>query len=353
MENNEKNNIFKFATKELSQDAFICWLTNYINTEDEKYKNVAKNFIQLIAHKINDIKFQKYIDENDYEVIILRLYILELKFYDYENLGIDTESVVNVYSDFKKAKHEGLIELNQRTNYYLKDDTGKTFEKYIKEEKVDYDFTITEIDDLNYTENFNKKESKKELYSEEYLKYEPTHKIYEINYKGNINEITYEWKIKNNLNYCKKSITLYSSDFYEGAYKKFNIGDIVKVKEGALEEGYFASFDDIDKQGLKRLFVVTDVPLKRTKPIYKYCENKYKLSSFFKTNFISTGSEDIYESEFYEKDIEIFKGNVPEKYELLSKILKGEIKVDGDYMHNVEIGVETLNKENVIKNLIK
>ena len=275
----------------------------------------------------------------------MKLYILELQFYDYENLGIDTEPVVNVYSNLKKAKHDGLIELNNRMNYYLKDDTGKTFEKYIKEERVNYDFTIMEIDDLKYTKNFNKKERKNDICGKEYLKYEPTHKIYEIDYKGNINEIIYEWRIKNNSNRYKKSATLYPSDFNEGAYEKFNIGDIVKVKEGALEEGYFASFDDIDKQGLKRLFVVTDVPLKRAKPIYKYCENKYKLSSFFKTNFIRPGSEDIYESEFYEKDIETFKGNVPEKYELLSKILKGEIKVDGDYMHNVKIGIETLNKK--------
>lgn len=283
----------------------------------------------------------------------MKLYILELQFYDYENLGIDTEPVVNVYSDFNRAKYDGLIELNNRMNYYLKDDTGKTFEKYIKEERVNYDFAIIEVDDLKYTENFNKKERKNDICGKEYLKYEPTHKIYEIDYKGNINEIIYEWRIKNNSNRYKKSVTLYPTDFDEGAYEKFNIGDIVKVKEGALEEGYFASFDDIDKQGLKRLFVVTDVPLKRAKPIYKYCENKYKLSSFFKTNFIRPGSEDIYESEFYEKDIETFKGNVPEKYELLSKILKGEIKVDGDYMHNVEIGIEVLNKENVEKNLVK
>jgi len=282
----------------------------------------------------------------------VKLYILELQFYDYENLGIDTEPVVNVYSDFNRAKYDGLIELNNRMNYYLKDDTGKTFEKYIKEERVNYDFAIIEIDDLKYTENFNKKERKNDICGKEYLKYEPTHKIYEIDYKGNINEIIYEWRIKNNSNRYKKSATLYPSDFNEGAYEKFNIGDIVKVKNEALEECLNA-FGDMNQKGKKKLFVVSDVPLKRTKPIYKYCENKYKLSFFFKTNFIRPGSEDIYEREFYEKDIETFKGNVPEKYELLSKILKGEIKVDGDYMHNVEIGVEELNKENVEKNLVK
>ena len=28
-ENNMKNNLFYYATKELSQDAFICWLCSY------------------------------------------------------------------------------------------------------------------------------------------------------------------------------------------------------------------------------------------------------------------------------------------------------------------------------------
>ena len=276
----------------------------------------------------------------------MKLYILEVQFYDYENFGIDTEPVVNVYSNFKSAKREGMAELTRRMNYYLKDDTEKTFKKYLNEERVNYDFTITEIVDLNYTESFNKKDSKRD----NYLKYKPTHKIYEIDYKGSIKEIMYEWRIKNDLNHNKNSVILYPSDFEEGAYKKFNVGDIVKVKKEALEEpGH--SFDDIDNQGSKRLFVVSEVPLKRTKPKYKYCENNYKLSSFFETGFISPGSEDIFDSVFNEKDIEIYNSEVPEKYALLSKITKGEIKVNSKYMHNVIIGVELLNKENVNKNI--
>ena len=30
-----ENNIFKYATKELSQDAFICWLVEWINHKEE------------------------------------------------------------------------------------------------------------------------------------------------------------------------------------------------------------------------------------------------------------------------------------------------------------------------------
>ena len=34
--NELKNNLFEYATSELSQDAFICWLASYAHEEAEK-----------------------------------------------------------------------------------------------------------------------------------------------------------------------------------------------------------------------------------------------------------------------------------------------------------------------------
>lgn len=34
--NELKNNLFEYATSELSQDAFICWLASYAHDEAEK-----------------------------------------------------------------------------------------------------------------------------------------------------------------------------------------------------------------------------------------------------------------------------------------------------------------------------
>lgn len=60
MENNEiKNNIFKFATKELSQDAFIAWLINSINYDDCELKKLAKDFFLRI---IEDEKYKHWQD---------------------------------------------------------------------------------------------------------------------------------------------------------------------------------------------------------------------------------------------------------------------------------------------------
>ena len=60
----ERNNIFNFATSELSQDAFICWLCNWVNFDDnslsedeKKLKSLATEFIEkMLGEKLVDRK---------------------------------------------------------------------------------------------------------------------------------------------------------------------------------------------------------------------------------------------------------------------------------------------------------
>ena len=60
----ERNNIFNFATSELSQDAFICWLCNWVNFDDnnlsedeKKLKALATDFIEKMSgEKLGDRK---------------------------------------------------------------------------------------------------------------------------------------------------------------------------------------------------------------------------------------------------------------------------------------------------------
>lgn len=44
-----RNNIFMFATSELSQDAFICWLANGFNCENEQLKKLAVEFVRHVS----------------------------------------------------------------------------------------------------------------------------------------------------------------------------------------------------------------------------------------------------------------------------------------------------------------
>jgi short-subunit dehydrogenase len=48
--NMEKNNLFKYATKELSQDAMICWIANWYNFKSP-LSELSKKFINLIMNK--------------------------------------------------------------------------------------------------------------------------------------------------------------------------------------------------------------------------------------------------------------------------------------------------------------
>ena len=43
-----QNNIFSYATKELSQDAFLCWLANWYNYDESPLKELAEVFIRKI-----------------------------------------------------------------------------------------------------------------------------------------------------------------------------------------------------------------------------------------------------------------------------------------------------------------
>ena len=60
----KRNNIFNFATSELSQDAFICWLCNWVNFDDnslsedeKKLKALATEFIEkMLDEKLEDRK---------------------------------------------------------------------------------------------------------------------------------------------------------------------------------------------------------------------------------------------------------------------------------------------------------
>lgn len=45
----EDNNLFKFATKETSQDSFFSWVINWFNYEDVEYHNFARDFLKEIA----------------------------------------------------------------------------------------------------------------------------------------------------------------------------------------------------------------------------------------------------------------------------------------------------------------
>lgn len=81
-----KNNIFNFATSELSQDAFICWCANAFNGDMSELKNMSVDFIHMLTQTNDEI--------NSVEVV--RQYSKKVKVdKDILNLKIDVLLVVN------------------------------------------------------------------------------------------------------------------------------------------------------------------------------------------------------------------------------------------------------------------
>ncbi|MDO5010790.1 MAG: PD-(D/E)XK nuclease family protein [Intestinibacter bartlettii] len=77
-----KPNIFNYAKSELTNDAIICWMLDWANSEDERYKNLSQDIIRLFTKNEDlDVKFVKIkkqyknidvlVEVNNSEVIVI------------------------------------------------------------------------------------------------------------------------------------------------------------------------------------------------------------------------------------------------------------------------------------------
>lgn len=270
----------------------------------------------------------------------MKLYLVMVIMYDYGNYILDVEPNYNIYSSFEQAKQEGLKELKDKIEV-VEDDLKMTFKEMLDKEMLNYDFTITEIDDLEYAENFDVEFEITSNGNSNYNNLESTHKVYYLDYNGNITEVSYEYRIKNALWRSKESLTFYPEDFEKGASEKFKIGDIVKVKDTAETE------DPFDEENNKdRIYVVRYLPRKFNGE--KYFENKYALISLYK---IRAENKELFTYEFYEREIEKYTGKIEKEseYDLLSRILKGDLVTTWEYWDKVKVGMLPLNIESFEK----
>ena len=88
----ERNNIFNFATSELSQDAFICWCLNWLNYEDSELRALAvdllKEFGEEDVFDNQEIIIKRQFKKIDILVVLKglnRVYIIEDKVHSSES----------------------------------------------------------------------------------------------------------------------------------------------------------------------------------------------------------------------------------------------------------------------------
>lgn len=155
----EENNIFKFATKELSQDAFIAWCINWINYKDSKLYSLAKRILNDISNdkfNVNEIKNVKIIRQYLHIDILL---IITLK---------NDEQYVVIIED----KKYGTAGKEQKESFYIKDlmDKLNNNDKNKKEVKEKTGLTCSNLADDKiipvYWKTMSSKEEEKELIKE-------------------------------------------------------------------------------------------------------------------------------------------------------------------------------------------
>ena len=180
-----RNNIFNFATSELSQDAFICWCLNWLNYKDSELRDLAADLLKAFGEEsISDnqeIIIKRQFKKIDILVVLKglnRVYIIEDKVHsseskdqiggykgkieykldkdEKENLGIDeNREDKTVY--FKTGFHFSP-DKNVKANKII---TGKMFkeilEKYRnKNEILDsyYEYLVRKLNDYKNMENY-------------------------------------------------------------------------------------------------------------------------------------------------------------------------------------------------------
>ena len=182
----ERNNIFDFATSELSQDAFICWCLNWLNYEDSELRALAvdllKEFGEEDVSDNQEIIIKRQFKKIDILVVLKglnRVYIIEDKvnsserkkqLEEYEtkinelnenekkDLGIDKNLEVEVKTVYFKTGFHFSPDKNVKANKII---AGKMFkeilEKYRnKNEILDsyYEYLVRKLNDYKNMENY-------------------------------------------------------------------------------------------------------------------------------------------------------------------------------------------------------
>lgn len=130
---NEKPNLFKYATSELSQDAFICWLLEWAKPENEQSKELHECAIVLIKtffekhkkklHKIKSIKIKPQKEKMDvFCVINKKEYAIIIE--DKTNTRDHSDQLEKYYEKVMKMgfKEENIIPIYFKTGYLFPDE---------------------------------------------------------------------------------------------------------------------------------------------------------------------------------------------------------------------------------------
>ena len=191
-----KNNIFKYATKELSQDAFLCWSINWLNeSEEHPLYNYGKEMLDLF---LGEDKQEKYCDVQvltQYEKIDVLVMFKDISgkshgliIEDKTNTS-EHDNQINVYKDKlnKKLENEDCLKEYSIHLAYVK--TGIMYDKDMR--IIDKGATVVDLDKLLEVVARYEGQGKSEILSDFYV-YINDIWNYRNNIKENIDNSEYE-----------------------------------------------------------------------------------------------------------------------------------------------------------------
>lgn len=319
-----RNNMFKYATKELSQDAFICWLINYINTDEEEYKSVAKDFIELIANKINNEKLKEYIKNNDYKVEIKHQYknidvLLKIgEFY----IIIEDKIKTNEHGDQINKYYYSLLksirdEREVKGEFYIFTCYFKIYDEYKSKDKS-VNAIINRIDIINFLEKIKNRN----LYMEDYYKY--LKEIEDYSKKRNIPVCDLDKLSSDIINYIPSSIY---TGFYSELEEKEGSNNIMGWNYADNRSGgtwWYASkkYKNVLNKDFENIYAELNLKNDRNELVIKLAKKGYELEL--------KGTEklenELKDKEYYENDrikyfdrYDFYKGSKERKYEKISR----------------------------------
>ena len=141
----ERNNIFNFATSELSQDAFICWCLNWLNYKDSELRDLAVDLLKAFGEEsISDnqeIIIKRQFKKVDILVVLKelnRVYIME----DKVNSSERKDQIGKYKNEIgKEYKNSEIKTVYFKTGFHFSPDknvkvnkiiTGKIFKEILK-----------------------------------------------------------------------------------------------------------------------------------------------------------------------------------------------------------------------------
>ena len=276
-----KNNLFSFATSELSQDAFICWCLNWINYPNEELYPMAKDiFSNLLEEKDlenEEVEIKRQYKKIDVLVILKNskiAYIIEDKTNTFEYSEQIKRYKETIKNDFKEEIND-VKTVYFKTGFWFSDDYKTTSDENKVNKKIDRE---------DFLKILNKYRGKNQIlddyceYFEEVTKQEEKEKNYLIS-EEELSQKKY-WE----LNIVWSAISQYEFIKY--------IFPNVYIRSGrSIGGGVYTQYDILEKKIFPDTRGENLTENKRTYSVFWRVDSKDKIGSYISINFYTEHSK--------------------------------------------------------------